>query len=295
VIFDLPQPFAVVAHDAGAANHLIEWLALEPADCRPVMVGPAALLWQRRFPARPGHSSLEEALAGARAVLTGTGWGSDLEHRARAAARAAGLPTVAVLDHWVNYPMRFERNGERVLPDEAWVTDDWAAELARRCVPGLTVRQKPNSYLAAAARDVTPLAADTCGTLFLLEPVRDDWGRGGEHGEFQALEYFLERRGALGIAPGEPVRLRPHPSDPPGKYDAWLTRHSGEGVCMDDSATLSAAISRSRRTVGIQSFALVVADAAGRQAVSALPPWAPALCLPQPGILQLRRLCGEAP
>lgn len=295
MILDLPQPFAVVAHDAGAAYHIIEWLALETPVCRPCVAGPAAELWRRRFPEQPSADSLERALVGARAVLTGSGWASDLEHRARAAGRAAGLPTVAVLDHWVNYPMRFERNGERVLPDEAWVTDDWAAELARRCVPGLTVRQKPNSYLAAAARDVTPLAADTCGTLFLLEPVRDDWGRGGEHGEFQALEYFLQRRGALGIAPGEPVRLRPHPSDPPGKYDAWLTRHSGEGVCMDDSATLSAAISRSHRTVGIQSFALVVADAAGRQAVSALPPWAPALCLPQPGILQLRRLCGEAP
>ena len=71
-----------------------------------------------------------------------------------------------MLDHWVNYPMRFERQGARVLPDEAWVTDDWAADLARRCFPGLAVRQKPNAYLTAAVRDVTPLEGSTAGTLF---------------------------------------------------------------------------------------------------------------------------------
>ena len=293
VILDLPQPFAVAAHDAGAANHIIEWLALESVECRPVFTGPAAQLWERRFPGRPYYASLQEGLAGVRAILSGTGWGSDLEHRARVAGREAKLVSVAVLDHWVNYPMRFERNGFRVMPDQVWVTDQWAANLAHRCFPGVSVREKPNSYLAAAVRNITPLDHFTDGTLFVLEPVRDKWGR-SEPGEFQALDYFLRRRSVLGIKPGEPLRLRPHPSDPPGKYEGWLCRHSRADIRLDDSETLSVAISRSRRTVGIQSYALVVANAAGRQAVSALPPWAPPLCLPQPGILQLRGLCGDA-
>jgi hypothetical protein len=293
VILDLPQPFAVVAHDAGAANHIIEWLVLEGAECRPFMAGPAGQAWQRRFPSRLCHRSLDEALDGARAVLSGTGWGSDLEHRARAAGRSRGLRTVAVLDHWVNYAARFERHGVRVMPDEVWVTDRWAGDLARSSLPGLEVKQKPNAYLAAAVREVASRQDSAAGTLFVLEPVREDWGRGSP-GEFQALDYFMHRRDVLGIEPGEPLRLRPHPSDAPGKYDSWVTRHADEGVCLDDSESLSAAISRSRRTVGIHSYALVVADAAGRQAVSTLPPWAPALCLPQTGIQQLRRLCGES-
>jgi hypothetical protein len=294
VIFDLPQPFAVVAHDAGAANHIIEWLSVEQVDCRAIVCGPASALWQRRFPDRSSHLSVEEALTGSRAMLTGTGWGSDLEHHARLAARAAGLPTVAVLDHWVNYRMRFERDGALFLPDEIWVTDDWAAEIARREFPGTVIRQKPNAYLERAAREVTPIDRSISGVLFVLEPVRHDWGR-GVPGEFQALDYFLQRRGVLGLGPQDPIRLRPHPSDQPGRYSDWLTSNHSENVCMDDSETLSSAISRSRLTVGIQSFALVVADAAGRQAVSALPPWAPPLCLPQPGILELRHLCGDLP
>jgi hypothetical protein len=294
VIFELDQPFAVVAHDAGAANHIIEWLTLESADCRPMMAGPAALIWKRRFPERACHASLEEAMTGARAVLSGTGWGSDLEHKARAAARAAGLPTVAVLDHWVNYRMRFERCGTSLLPDEIWVTDGWAAELARREFPGMAIKQKRNVYLETAAREVAPLDIATRDVLFVLEPVRHDWGR-GVPGEFQALDYFLQRRSVLGLGSADRIRLRPHPSDPPERYNDWLIRNQNQSVFMDDSETLSSAISRSRLTVGIQSFALVVADAAGRQAVSALPPWAPPLCLPQPGILELRRICGELP
>jgi hypothetical protein len=293
VILDLRAPFAVVCHDAGAANHILEWVALEAPECRPFMTGPAADLWRRRFPARPSCASLEEALRGARSVLSGTGWGSDVEHVARQRARETGLHSVAVIDHWVNYQARFERHGSRELPGEVWVTDPWAASIARRSFPGLRVVEKPNAYLEAVVREVASSGAPTSGTLFVLEPVRDDWGR-GEPGEFQSLDYFLSRRAVLGGGAGEEVRLRPHPSDPPGKYDAWLARHAGEGVRMDDSATLSEALSRTRRVVGIQTFALVVAAAAGRQAVSALPPWGPALCLPQPQILELRRLCGDA-
>jgi len=39
--------------------------------------------------------------------------------------------------------------------------------------------------------------------------------------------------------------------------------------------------------VGCESFALVVALAAGRRVCSTLPPWAPPCRLPQPGIVRL--------
>jgi hypothetical protein len=53
---------------------------------------------------------------------------------------------------------------------------------------------------------------------------------------------------------------------------------------------MAAAISQADIVAGVESFALTLALAAGRTVYSSLPPWAPALRLPQEGIRQIRRL-----
>jgi hypothetical protein len=291
---DLPDGAAIVAHDAGAANQIFAWLGPgprpEPAGCRVFVAGPAAQLWAQRFAAHPPAASLRDALDGARWLLSGTGWGSTLEHEARHEAAGRGLRSVAVVDHWVNYRPRFERGGQWVWPDEIWVVDEWARAEARRSLPECPSRLVPGAYLDEQRSAIAPLAVAGDDVLVVLEPARSDWGR-GEPGEFQALDWLLEhgrhlRRGGRGA-----LRLRPHPSDAPGKYDAWLAarrrRHADWPMCVDTSADLAAAIGACHTVVGLHSYALVVALAAGRRVVCALPPWAPPCALPHPGIERL--------
>ena len=92
-------------------------------------------------------------------VITGTGWSSDLEHQARKLAFSRNIPSVAVLDHWVNYRERFKRNGTSQLPGELWVSDAEAATFGFPNVP-------ENSCKAASQ---LPLSALTCqGELYPL-------------------------------------------------------------------------------------------------------------------------------
>ncbi|MES2339691.1 MAG: hypothetical protein V4537_16485 [Pseudomonadota bacterium] len=278
---DLPRPLAVVAHDAGAANLIVAWL--DPADPpRSVMRGPAEAIWRARMGDAPLADSIAEAIDGAATMLSGTGWASDLEHEARIAARAAGIRSIAVLDHWVNYRPRFERGGTTVLPDALWVTDEDAATIARDAFD-LPVALQPNPYLAAQVAAIRA-PRDPAAALYVLEPARSDWGR-GTPGEFQALDHFMANRGRLGMRPHDPVRLRPHPSDPPGKYDAWIARNPP--ATIDQSASLGDAIDGAGIVVGAETHAMVVALAAGRRVVCALPPWAPPCRLPQAGIEHL--------
>lgn len=281
----LAQPVALIAHDAGAANHLLAWLAADKdADVRPYMEGPAAALWERLQPRRDLFASLEEAVAGAASVLTGSGWASDVEHRARRAARAQDIPCVAVIDHWTNYESRFERNGERSLPDAIWVTDRWAGKIAHETFPGLPVIEHLNIYLASEVERITSQPQGDA-ILYIGEPARDDWGR-GEPGEFQSFNYFMERLEMLGLPVDAPVRLRPHPSEEPGKYDELLSRWPR--AKLDDAPDLSSAIARASWVAGMQSYALVVALAAGRKVFSTLPSWAPYCALPHDEIIHLR-------
>jgi hypothetical protein len=282
---DLPERLAVVAHDAGAANLILPWLGAVPgAGVRAFVQGPALTLWCARFGERGLVATLGEALEGAELVLTGTGWASALEHEARVIARRRGQRCAAVIDHWVNYPERFERGGQTQWPDEFWLTDTEAVTIASRHFPVQQLRCHANGYLAEQQRSIAPLSAQQ-HVLYVMEPMRTDWGR-GVAGEWQALDGFMQHRVAAGIPPSAPMRLRPHPSDDTGKYGHWLARHPQ--VQLDDSPTLAGAISRARWVVGCESMVLVVALAAGRDVISSLPPWAPPCRLPHAGIRRLQ-------
>ncbi len=281
-----PLPTAVVAHDAGSANLIIAWIKAWQWPVRACVDGPASKLWDEAFPNQPIYRSISEVLEGMTSVITGTGWASDLEHEARKQARTRGLRVAAVLDHWVNYAPRFERYGEAVWPDELWVADNWAAQTARKVLPPMPIRVYDNLYLEAKVAKVSSPPED--GTLlYVLEPVRSDWGR-GKQGEFQALDYTLQNLKVISSMPIRRILLRPHPSDPEDKYYCYLNVDSR--IEIDRFADISQAISRADIVVGVESFALTLALAAGRPVFSSLPPWAPLLRLPQEGIQQIRRL-----
>jgi hypothetical protein len=295
MIADLDSPLALVAHDAGAANHMLAWLRdAGPVRLAPSLGGPALALWQREYGAAP-LAGLEGALEGARTLLSGTGWASDLEHEARRLARRKGVRSIAVLDHWTNYRARFERGGETILPDEIWVSDEHALALANAAFPTVRVVRQPNAYLAGLVREVAglPRAAAAPGRprlLYVLEPIRDAWGEREQPGEFAALDFFIEHLDRLGLDGKPELRLRPHPSDPPGKYAAWIARQGGGRVALDPAPTLAAALAWADVVAGCQTYAMVVALAAGRRVVCSIPPWAPACVLPHAGIVALSAL-----
>lgn len=292
---ELPPGTAVVCHDAGAANIIVAGLrASGRSDWRPVMHGPAHALWTRAF-GEPGTADLHDTIARAPMLLSGTGWASTLEHDARRIARDAGVPSVAVIDHWVNYAARFERDGEVVWPDVFWVTDEYAEAEARR-VFGAQARIEcvRNEYVEAQLAAIAAVApASPAELLYVLEPTRNDWGR-GEPGEFQALDQFVRLLPALGLPDALRIVLRPHPSDPPGKYDAWLSAQHDARMVLDVEPDIGVSIGRARWIAGCESFALVLGLRAGRDVICTLPAWAPACRLPHRGMIHLKDIESKA-
>lgn len=294
---ELCSPVAVVCHDAGAANLVFAWLRnwaqlgfLDQHEFRLVLQGPAHLAWQAQALALPHvqvHAELNSALAGAHCVLTGTGWASSLEHDARKLAVLMHIPCIAVIDHWVNYKPRFERAGEVVLPNTIWVSDSYAADIAKQTFNGISVIKLPNVYLQNMVKAIPPVPHDCRNVLYVLEPIRNDWGR-GVAGEFQALDFFVQELPQMVGHQTVHIALRPHPSDAPGKYDAWIQAHSHLNVGLDAHPSLNQAIANAKWVVGAETFAMVVAAEAGRQTYSSLPPWAHRCSLPQTAIKRLR-------
>ncbi len=288
----MAQPVAVVCHDAGAANIVLAEMQSAPqVKFLPVMQGPAARLWMQHGFKESALWTLGDAMLTARSVLSGTGWATDLEHDARKCAKNLGLTSVAVIDHWVNYPARFERQGASVLPDELWVTDSYALDIAATCFQGQSIRLLPNRYLQSQVTHIAALSASTAGQLlYVLEPLRFSWPGCRQPAEFDALDFFVSNLSKVASSGRLQIRLRPHPSDPEGKYAAWLNENAKHGISMDTSPNLSEAIGRAEWVAGCETAAMVVALAAGRKVLGTLPLKAPTCRLPHAGIVHLRDL-----
>ena len=134
---------AVVAHDAGAAAHILGWIK-SLKQIKFCMKGPALRLLVEKRKDAINLGSLDECLADCDVVICGSGWQSDLEHKAINLAKEKGLRTISVVDHWVNYTERFVRAGEISLPDEIWVSDEYAKRIAEIEFPELKICKLPN-------------------------------------------------------------------------------------------------------------------------------------------------------
>lgn len=295
MIAELHQPLAVVCHDAGAANIIFAWLrhylARHPdagKNWRVCLDGPARKLWLADPALSKIHliDDLGCACSGVTTVLSGTGWASDLEHRARLIAKENKHCSLAVIDHWVNYAPRFSRNGQVVLPDKIIVTDHYAEAEAKRSFPDLPVVVYPNQYLLDSVAKISPVT-DEGGILYVLEPIHAPWVK-DYPGEFQALDFFVANSAKLFPDGIPPIRLRPHPSDSPGKYDHWMLMNSDIQVSLDTHVSLVDSIACAAWVLGAETYAMIVALEAGRRVVSTLPTWGHACRLPHEGIIHLR-------
>lgn len=297
---DLRMPAAVVAHDAGAANLIVAWLdGMDLEHLHVFMEGPARLVWesQKRLPLLP-LSCLSEVLGGCCELLSGTGWGN-IEFEARVMAAAHRVRNIAVLDHWVNYGARFVREGRRLLPDEIWVADDLAAAIAGNEFPGVPVVQRPNRYLELRVDEIHRLASvhavgEFVRVLYLLEPLRPSVNRTSDLDEISVLLNFLANLDNLGIGSPIEVVLRPHPSEPEGKYDRIRSGESRVRIRIDRTASLAAQMAWADIVVGCHTYALAIALAAGKRTICSLPSGAEPCAVPLPGIEQPREVLGDS-
>ena len=111
--------------------------------------------------------------------------------------------------------------------------------------------------------------------------------RGWGYTEHEALDRCL---GELAAAAERPtaVRVRLHPAEDDGKYDAIVAAHADRlAVEVSRGRSLADDCAWAGTVIGCDTMAMVVALAAGRRVVCALPPGARPLSLPFPEIERL--------
>lgn len=287
---------AVVSHDAGGAEVLSSYIRQRGLSCIYVLDGPALQVFGRKLGAIQ-TTPLATAIGQASSLLCGTSWQSDLEFNALGLAREAGKHSVAFLDHWVNYSERFTRGTEVRLPDEIWVGDGIAQNIAQAAMPGVAVRLVDNPYFSDIRSELGglvrshPPASDSLSVLYVCEPVREHMRRqfGNErhlgYVEEEALTHFLGHINSLN-KPVSRVVVRPHPSEARDKYD-WAQAQCPVPLVRGGRQTLMQEIVDCDVVVGCESMAMVVGLLAGKRVISCIPPAGRPCVLPYPEIERL--------
>lgn len=292
----------VVCHDAGGAEVVSEWLLQSGANFYCCLAGPAVDIFLRKFNTI-NKMALELVVNQSDWVLCGSSWQSDLEKQAVKYSIKLQKHVVVCLDHWVNYEDRFIADGKLTLPNELWVCDDYAHEIAARLFPGINIKVIGNPYLEQIELELEASSSDENITdvdiLYVCEPIREHAKKkyGDEnilgYTEESALNFFFEN---IELFPFKINRVvvRPHPSDPFGKYD-WVLDYKTDllDISIGGSNSLTSEIVRSKCIVGCESMAMVVGILAGKIVYCSIPNGGRPCNLPHREILTLASIIAK--
>jgi len=279
----------ITACDVGTANYLAPVLPMLNCPWKAFAQPRAAAVWDGL---RIAHTLIEDSAPQTLtntaedifrrdrygALLAGTSWGMTIDKAATLAARAQGLPSAAVVEHWGLYRERFSDvsdgrivRADAYLPDWIWLNDEDAiAAAAAAGLPEDRLRALGQPHLerqraALARRSETP---DDGSVVFISERIRSDFPAGSDldmgFDEHLALQGLLEA-----LPEGAELTIKLHPQETPDKYDYLKNR--GMRAEIVQVCDLEQLILKAGTLVGMVSMVLLEAALVRDDVVSFMP------------------------
>lgn len=288
----LSNTILIASHDAGGAELLADWVSAQQSGSNQFLYcidGPALKIFEQKKIDLKKVSLLEIKNFQIDQVITSTSWASDLEKTVLKFAKSKNIPSVSYLDHWMNYPKRFILNDESVLPDEIWVSDKWALEIAKKDFPRHPVTLKQNGYIENIIKEIKQLEinSSTPHLLYVTEPTSKARSvKEIGYDEYQAIEKylnFLRQKSPIGYV----LRVRTHPAEPKDKYQQILEKFKDLNIELSHNQPLAADLAWSTQVIGCESMVMAIAVFAGKPVYCSIPNSTPPRSLPFKEIIKL--------
>jgi hypothetical protein len=215
-------------------------------------------------------------------IITGTSWSTDLEKKAIVKAKKENIPVITFIDNWSFYKERLTLNGQLILPDQIWVCDEHARNIALNELGDVNISVVKNPYLLKQKEDYSIISTtfDYDYVLYLSENV-------GEHSasksapsfgynDYDALAYYLSKKNEcdqkLSISNVEKIIIRPHPSEKKDLYTKYINKIDGYNIIVSNAHSLLEQIKGSLYVVGLSSMAMAISCEVGKPTFSCIPP-----------------------
>jgi hypothetical protein len=273
----------LASHDRGGANVIAAMLRSSAWLTRQrqllLMEGPAIAVLASGNPQTFRITSLAEAEAlHPDLVVCGTSFHSELERNAILWANGQGIPSISLIDSWMNLSARYwhPRLNRYCLPTVVSVVDQESRTRLQEELgsggPCIEVTGQPHlqGLMNLQPDQTVPDSNQVKRVLFCSEPMRQAYNRNGELGydQFSVFEQLIAlfERDASAVV----VELKLHPSEDPQSWNELLARHpaSGPVQIVRTHDELSLAFKRADVVLGLISMALLEAVLAARPVYS---------------------------
>jgi len=280
----------IAAKDAGGAEVLSSWVQSHPLHHYLFVLGQPAL---RLFERKCGQiinqdiATIETVMSGIDLVLTSTSVPPVIEMSVIVAAKQKQVKTITLLDHWAEYLQRFQYQGQTVLPDEIWVSDDDAYQMAITCFPPHMIYRQDNFYFQDIKKQFQRYFDPTNryqehfpqNILYICEPIDDVFIPGQipseyyGHTDVDAIRHCLNLlRQSYLLDSIRCVRLRLHPAEAVDKYDALIRETDRLQIETSVRRSLAEDLAWGHWVIGMSSMALMVALYVGKEVFRCFPP-----------------------
>lgn len=270
----MEELIGVVCNDAGGANLVARICKQEKKTYEYFLTGPAIRIFQELLGIK-SEVKIEQFMENCTQFLCGTSGLANTEREVIQKAKLMGKKTTAVLDHWINYEARFKVNEELILPDEIWVVDEFAFEMAKKLFHGTQVQQIENLYVSEFVQNYKQFSRDsrvsTLNRVLYLSEGFDEFNSNSLQGRSIDLEYFetfLEVKDFQFIHKPQ-VFLRLHPSEAEAKFCHYQNLFSNL-ILADATMPLFKQFAGVDAVIGVSSMGLVLSAACGIRTISLL-------------------------
>lgn len=216
-------------------------------------------------------------------------------------AKLRGIPSLAFLDQWQNYAVRFSGNQdhERLAYQPDWINclnETGREEMIREGFDETKLVAFGHPYLSSLKHDLSALdvvslraglhisAADKV-VLFVSEPIREHYGNARGYDQYRVLDYFLS---SLAVAAERPIILvKLHPKDNRASFQALADKFKTLSLqFIGNELSPIECLAVSDFIFGMSSIMLIEAYVLGKRVASLQP----GLCVEDPLVLSRHNL-----
>ncbi len=285
----LTKKIIIAAHDAGGMDSLIPVIGKlfqdSSYEVTCLVHGPAKkLLDQRQYRYADADTLSDAELemlvvdVAPDVILTGTSSGLTIEKKLLKIAQAKKIPTVAIIDFWINYNLQFsfaaKGKAKAVdLPDLILVMDDLAKrEMIAEGFPEEKIVITGNPHFESF-KIFPPPPVENQNIVFIDQGFSGLYHEGFHENmgfdEIEVMRDLIRALSEMGFAGKVIVKFHPATQNR-AKYDA-LVKPTSIKIELDSKDTLEKSLAESRLVVGMTSMALFEAALGGKIVISYQP------------------------
>ena len=279
-MFGKNKNIGIVCNDAGAANIIIYWIKKYKYNYLIKATGPAKKIFLEIIPKLKFEKKLSTVIKKSDLVVSGTSAKSNIDHKARYLSKENKKKVIGLLDHWTLYKEGFTYKNKVLLPDEIWVTNKKAFNIAKKQFKiKIVIKKNLIEYYASKLNRKTKCR----NFLYILEPLNNKI-------EFKILKKFLSFIKKNNLHKKINLKFKIHPSENIGKYKNFIKKNYNSNFSIFSNYNIIKIINWSDHVFGLRSYALVLALNAHRKVFTLLPFNDYKFTLPYKKISSLNRL-----